>query len=85
MTTMTLNIQDNSIVPHLLEVLSQIKGVTIVHSSNHSYSMGESLSKEEGEKLVRDTLIPAYRDVLEAERKGITYPDISELFSELEK
>ena len=64
MTTMTLNIQDNSIVPHLLEVLSQIKGVTIVHSSNHSYSMGESLSKEEGEKLVRDTLIPAYRDVL---------------------
>ena len=47
--------------------------------------MGESLSKEEGEKLVRDTLIPAYRDVLEAERKRITYPDISELFSELEK
>ena len=39
MTTMTLNIQDNSIVPHLLEVLSQIKGVTIVHSSNHSYSI----------------------------------------------
>lgn len=43
------------------------------------------LSKEEGEQLVRDTLLPAYRDVLEAEKRGERLPDISELFKELEE
>lgn len=43
------------------------------------------LTREEGEQLVRETFVPAYKDALEAERKGIKYPDISELFKELEK
>ena len=83
MTTMTLNIQDNSIVPYLLEMLSKVKGVSIVNTAYHNYTLDDSLSKEEGEKLVCETLMPAYGDVLKAEKKGIDYPDISELFKEI--
>lgn len=42
------------------------------------------LSREEGEKLVRETLLPAYLDVLEADRKGIELPDASELLDLLD-
>ena len=79
MTTMTLNIQDNSVMPYLLEMLGKIKGVSIVSTVPHRYSLDDSLSKEEGESLVRDTLMPAYRDVLQAEKVGKDFPDISEL------
>lgn len=85
MTTMTLNIQDNNIMPHLLEMLGKIKGVSIVSTINHKYSIDDSLSKEEGEKMVCETLIPAYRDVLNAEKCGKEFPDISELLREIEK
>ena len=85
MTTMTLNIQDNSIMPHLIEMLSKVKGVSIVNNVEHKYALDDSLSKEEGEKLVCETLIPAYRDVLQAEKSGKEFPDISELFSEIEE
>ena len=85
MTTMTLNIQDNSIMPHLIEMLSKVKGVSIVSTINRKYSIDDSLSKEEGVKMVRETLIPAYRDVLNAEKSGKAFPDISELIREIEE
>ena len=84
MTTMTLNIQDNSIMPYLLEMLGKVKGVSIVCTANQKYTLDDSLSKEEGEQLVCETLIPAYRDVLKAETSGKEYPDITELISEIE-
>ena len=84
MTTMTLNIQDNSVMPYLLEMLGKIKGVSIVSTASRGYSLDDSLSKEEGETLVRETLMPAYRDVLQAEKVGKDFPDISELISEIE-
>ena len=85
MTTMTLNIQDNSIMPHLIEMLSKVKGVSIVSTINRKYSIDDSLSKEEGVKMVCETLIPAYRDVLNAEKSGKEFPDISELLREIEE
>ena len=84
MTTMTLNIHDNSIMPYLLEMLGKIKGVSIVSTAEQKYSLDDSLSKEEGERLVCETLMPAYRDVLKAETSGKEYPDITELISEIE-
>ena len=83
MTTMTLNIQDNSVMPYLLEMLGKIKGVSIVSTAEQKYSLDDSLSKEEGERLVCETLMPAYRDVLKAETSGKEYPDITELISEI--
>ena len=56
MNTMTLNIQDKSIMPYLVEMLGKIKGVSIVNNVEHKYSLDDSLSKEEGEKLVCETL-----------------------------
>ena len=85
MTTMTLNIQDNSIMPYLLEMLGKVKGVSIVRTDTHKYSLDGSLSKEEGEKMVCETLMPAYCDVLKAEKSGMDFPDISELISEIER
>ena len=85
MTTMTLNIQDNSIMPHLLEMLGKVKGVSIVSTINHQYSIDDSLSKEEGERMVCDTLMPAYLDVLNAEKYGKDFPDITELLREIEE
>ena len=84
MTTMTINIQDNSIMPYLVKMLSRMKGVTIVDSTNHDYSLDDSLSKEDGECLVCETFAPAYSEVLKAEKCGKEYPDISELFREIE-
>ena len=84
MTTMTLNIHDNSIMPYLLEMLGKIKGVSIVSTAEQKYSLDDSLSKEEGERLVCETLMPAYRDVLNAEKNGRDFPDVSELLSEME-
>ena len=83
MTTMTLNIQDNSIMPYLIEMLGKVKGVSIVSTANQKYTLDDSLSKEEGEQLVCETLITAYRDVLKAETSGKEYPDITELISEI--
>lgn len=37
------------------------------------------LTREEGEQLLRDTLVPALRDVKEAERRGERLPDAHEL------
>ena len=71
-------------MPYLVKMLSKIKGVTIVDSTNHDYSLDDSLSKEDGECLVRETFAPAYSEVLKAEKSGKEYPDISELFSEIE-
>ena len=85
MTTMTINIQDNSIMPHLLEMLGKVKGVSIVSTINHQYSIDDSLSKEEGERMVCETLMPAYLDVLNAEKYGKDFPDITELLREIEE
>ena len=82
--TMTLNIQDNSILPYLLEMLGKVKGVSIISTADKKYTLDDSLSKEEGEQLVCETLIPAYRDVLKAETNGKEFPDITELISDIE-
>lgn len=42
------------------------------------------LTREEGERFLRDTLVPALQDVKEAERRGERFPDAHELLKELE-
>lgn len=41
------------------------------------------LTREEGENLLRETLLPAYKDALEAERKGVDFPDAHDLLTML--
>ena len=84
MTTLTLNIQDNSIMPRLLEMLKNMSGVSVVDANKYQIPDDNILSKEEGERFVSETLAPAYRDVLKAEKEGKEFPDISELFKDLE-
>ena len=40
-----------------------------------------SLTQEEGERLVKRTLIPALKEVMEAREKGIKYPDAHDLLT----
>lgn len=40
-----------------------------------------SLTQEEGERLVKRTLIPALKEVMEAREKGIKYPDAHDILT----
>lgn len=81
MSTLTLNISDLSVMPRLLDTLKQFKGVSVVPKSSYDEAQ---LSKEEGEQLVRDTLVPAYREVLAAERNGQSLPDAHDILDMLD-
>lgn len=71
MSTLTLNISDMRVMPGLLEYLKKIGGVSIV--KNDMYDIGDDrvLTKEEGEALVMETLVPAIKDVLRAKSDGL--------------
>ena len=66
-------------MPGLLEYLKKIGGVSIV--KNDIYDIGDDrvLTKEEGEALVMDTLVPAIKDVLRAKSDGLKMADAHEL------
>ena len=68
-------------IERLRSCLLSLKG--LVRSSNKDKD--KVLSREEGEQLVCDTFVPAYKDALRAEKDGAEFSDISELFVELEK
>ena len=40
-----------------------------------------TLTREEGEALVAETLVPAIKDVIEARRNGIKMPEAHELLN----
>lgn len=79
MSTLTLNINDMRVMPGLLEYLKKIGGVSIV--KNDMYDIGDDrvLTKEEGEALVMETLVPAIKDVLRAKSDGLKMADAHEL------
>lgn len=81
METLTLNVTDTSLMPMLRDLIGRIKGVSIAPKQK---TYEHVLSREEGEQLVRETLLPAYRDVREARRTGKKFPDISELWDQLD-
>lgn len=41
------------------------------------------LTREEGENLLRETLLPAYKDVMDAEKTGLDFPDAHDLLAVL--
>ena len=84
MTTITLNISDNSILPVLLDALRHFKGVEVCHRTDANSNDNRILSREEGEMLVRETFLPAYKDVLKAEKEGISFPDAHEILNLLD-
>lgn len=53
----------------------------ISSKNNESYT----LPREQGEELVCETFLPAFKDALNSEKDGTEFPDVSELFVELEK
>lgn len=79
MTTITLNIADNSIVPLLLDALKRFKGVEVCHRSESNSYSNQEWSREEGEMLVKETFLPAYKDVLKAEKEGAAFHDAHEI------
>lgn len=84
MTTITLNISDNSILPVLLDALRHFKGVEVCHRTDANSNDNRILSREEGEMLVRETFLPAYKDVLKAEKEGFSFPDAHEILNLLD-
>lgn len=76
--------QDKKVLYSCWELLTDSVDKTITAADADDWE-NRVLSKEEGEQLVRETLLPAYRDVLEAEKRGERFPDISELFKELDE
>lgn len=90
MTTLTLHIADQSVMPMLLDAIKGFKGVTIAPKRTRKArtvetSAVEDTPKIDGEKWAREVLLPIVQEVREATARGYRYPDISELFAELEK
>ena len=83
MNTLTININDRSVIPGLLDYLNKVGGISIVESDIcESTDMEDrTLTREEGEALVAETLVPAIKDVIEARRNGIKMPEAHELLN----
>lgn len=79
MSTLTLNISDMRVMPGLLEYIKKIGGVSIVKNDMYDIGSDRTLTKEEGEALVMDTLVPAIKDVLRAQNDGLKMADAHEL------
>lgn len=79
MTTLTLHIADQSIMPMLLNAIRSFKGVTVANAP------AEHTAKIDGERWAREVLLPAYLDVKEMERKGIDLPDAHDFLKEMEE
>lgn len=90
MTTITLNISDNSILPVLLDTLRHFKGVEVCHRTDANSNDNHILSREEGEMLVRETfqqqqfvresLTRAFSELSDAQSSKRELPDASDLF-----
>lgn len=96
MTTLTLNIADQSVMPMLLNAIKEFKGVTIAQNpvrmqktrTAHNplaADRAEETQKADGEKWAREVLVPTYLDVLDKEKKGIELPDAYDFLRELEE
>lgn len=89
METMTLKqpivlhveLEDPTILQDLKRALKLMKGVGKI--SVKKKQDVRTLSKEEGEALVRNTLIPALQDVVEARKQGKILPDAHEIINML--
>ena len=75
----TFELNDPSILEDLKRILKQIGGVEKI--SVRASKADKSLTQEEGEWLVKRTLIPALKEVMEAREKGIKYPDAHDLLT----
>lgn len=90
MTTLTLNIADQSVMPMLLNAIKGFKGVTIAPKRTRKHQAveppaAEDAPKIDGEKWAREVLLPTYLDVLDMERKGIRLPDAHDFLKEMEE
>lgn len=96
MTTLTLHIADQSVMPLLLDAIKGLKGVTIAQKPACTHkapakakpaekTLSDSTQKIDGEQWAREVLLPIVQEVREATAKGYRYPDAHELFAELEK
>ena len=89
METMTLKqpivlhveLEDPTVLQDLKRALKLMKGVGKI--SVKKKQDVRTLSKEEGEALVRNTLIPALQDVVEARKQGKILPDAHEIINML--
>lgn len=91
MTTLTLNITDQSVMPLLLETLKNIKGVSIApkfaraRKPRAAATPAVEEKKTDGKEWARDVLMPIVQEVREASAKGYRYPDAHNLIKELEE
>ena len=76
-----VELEDPTILQDLKRALKLMKGVGKI--SVKKKQNVRTLSKEEGEALVRNTLIPALQDVVEARKQGKILPDAREIINML--
>ena len=76
-----VELEDPTILQDLKRDLKLMKGVGKI--SVKKKQDVRTLSKEEGEALVRNTLIPALQDVVEAHKQGKILPDAHEIINML--
>lgn len=62
-------------------MLIYLLGSNPIKLNAYSWMKNKVLTREEGENLLRETFLPAYKDVLEAERKGLDFPDAHDLLT----
>lgn len=78
---LNVELEDPTILQDLKRALKLMKGVGKISVKKTQKS--KTLSKEEGETLVRNTLIPALQDVIEAHQQGKILPDAHEIINML--
>ena len=76
-----VELEDPTILQDLKRALKLMKGVGKI--SVKKKQDVRTLSKEEGEALVRNTLIPALQDVVEARKQGKVLTDAHEIINML--
>ena len=76
-----VELEDPTILQDLKRALKLMKGVGKI--SVKKKQDVRTLSKEEGEALVRNTLIPALQDVVEVRKQGKILPDAHEIINML--
>ena len=77
MTQIVLNIEDNSLVPSLKQILGAIKGVTI----DKLVTKGSAVEAEK--KFISDTISLGYRQAQEGRFAGEDLPSLDDLVNEL--
>lgn len=80
--TLSVELTDPSILEDLKRTLGSIKGIGRL-SVRRRHAM-RPLPREEAEKKMRDTLLPALREAYLAKKNGVKYPDIDGIFDLLD-